>query len=75
MNSTKQQKKYDDDLFTQGYICACANIILTHGADQIAKDVLRGAGKVNWKIISDYDRDALAKASLAPRRRKSQTSP
>lgn len=72
MKSTTQRRA--DDIFTQGYVCACANIILTHGADTVAKDVLRGAGRVNWKIIDEYDRDTLAKVGLAPRRRKTRSA-
>lgn len=70
--NSPRQKKREDHAFTQGYVCAVANIISTHGEDVIARDVLRGAGHVNWKIIDDYDRDILAKAGLAPRRRKTR---
>lgn len=50
--------------FTQGYVCAVAEIIRTHDEPTIAQDVLRGAGKVDWDCIDDYDKATLQKAGL-----------
>jgi hypothetical protein len=45
--------------FTRGYVCAAAEIMRTHGNKQIARDVLRSAGKVDWNDINEADREAL----------------
>lgn len=52
--------------FNQGYVCAVANIVKMHGEDTIAKDVLRGAGNIDWSEIDPYDREILEKVGLAP---------
>lgn len=41
--------------FRRGYYIAVANIMRTHGADVIAKDVLRGYGNVDFEGIDPYD--------------------
>jgi hypothetical protein len=52
--------------FNQGYVCAVANIVKMHGEDSIARDVLRGAGRIDWSEIDQYDREILEKVGLAP---------
>lgn len=41
--------------FQDGYICAVANIIRTHDQPVIAKDVLKGLGKVDWSKVEPED--------------------
>ena len=50
--------------FTQGYICAVASLVKMHGEDTMAKDLLGGIGKVDWKNIDEYDRNILREAGL-----------
>jgi len=44
-----------DKGFNQGYLCAVANIMRTHGEDVIAKDVLRGGPSRKEAMESDID--------------------
>lgn len=62
----------NDHAFTQGYVCAVAALVSGHGADTMARDVLRCNTPSDWSIIDDHDREILANAGLAPRRRKSR---
>ena len=50
------KKESKSDLaFRQGYYCATANIIATHGETVIAEDVLKAYGRVNFSGIDAYD--------------------
>ena len=51
--------------FQDGYICAVAEIIRTHDLPTVAKDVLKGLGKVDWSKIEPEDRELLQKHGLA----------
>ena len=57
-------KKNADEKFNQGYICAVANILRMHDYPQVAKDVLEGAGVVDWSEIDEGDKAVLRKAGL-----------
>lgn len=54
--------------FTQGFICAVADIIRLHDQPTIAADVLRAIGKIDWSVIAQFDRATLAQHGLAPAR-------
>lgn len=74
--STRDRRLWEKG-FTDGYVCAVANIIRTHGETTIAKDVLGGCEptKRQWCSIEPYDRDLLAEHGLAPKRRKTRSAP
>lgn len=62
-------RKRDDELnreWHRGYVCAVAKIVLMHGEDTIAKDVLREGGRIDWSDIDDYDKDVLREANILP---------
>lgn len=63
-------EKVNANAFTQGYVCAVAALVAGHGADTMARDVLRCNTPKDWSIMDAYDHDILAKVGLAPRRRK-----
>lgn len=54
----------DSPTFVQGYVCAVAEIIRTHGEPTIARDVLKGVGKVDWRTIDEFDRETLRRAGI-----------
>ncbi|MFA6063930.1 MAG: hypothetical protein WC736_15185 [Gallionella sp.] len=62
----KSAKTLADLAFDRGYVCAVANIITTHGADVIARDVLRANPPQDWNNIDSYDKEILKKAGLLP---------
>lgn len=45
--------------FTDGYICAVANIIRTHDFPVVAKDVLKQFGKVDLRKVNKEDREII----------------
>lgn len=53
--------------FMQGYVCACATLQRAHGADTYTEELLNCFGRVDWKQIDEFDREAL-KGFMAPRR-------
>lgn len=53
-----------EQTFIQGYVCAVAEIIRTHDQPTIARDVLKGVGKVDWRTIDEFDRETLRKAGI-----------
>ena len=57
----------------RGFYCACATMITAHGEDSRVEDVLRCAGKVNFRGIDPYDREAL-KQTAAELKRKARAS-
>lgn len=57
--------------FDQGYACAVANIIRTHGEDGIARDVL-SCNRPDPKYIEESDREVLERAHLLSRRRRAR---
>jgi hypothetical protein len=50
--------------FDQGYVCAVADIIKSHGDETLARDVLMGLGPVDWTKIDKRDLDTLLEAKL-----------
>lgn len=60
--------------FIQGYACAVANIIRTHGEDGIAWDVFV-ANKCEPKECDAGDREVLQKAGFFNRRARKETRP
>jgi len=64
MTTTKQNEQpkpryKQSNAFKQGYYCAVANIIHTHGADVIALDVLRNYGEIDFTGIDEYEIEVL----------------
>ena len=64
MTTTKQNERpkpryKQSNAFKQGYYCAVANIIHTHGANVIALDVLRNYGEIDFTGIDEYDIEVL----------------
>lgn len=43
----------------RGFYCACATLIRAHGPDSRVEDVLRCAGKPNFRGIDQMDREVL----------------
>lgn len=62
MSDNRPSKEHCE--FERGYICAVAEIIRMHDEPVIAKDVLRGIGRVDWSLIDEYDRTTLRGAGL-----------
>lgn len=62
----KRMKKRKPTQFDHGYICACADIIRTHGEPTIARDVLKGVAPANldWSKANDLDVKVLFEAGL-----------
>jgi len=56
------------DAFMRGYICAVAEILRTYGDTVIARDVLKGAGKVDWRIIDKPDKKTIRMYGLLDKR-------
>jgi hypothetical protein len=51
--------------FSKGYMCACANIINTHGESGIAEDVFKGNG-MSVKQMRSYGIDEADIQTLMP---------
>ena len=50
--------------FRDGYFCAVANILRTHGEDVVARDVLRGFGAVDIENLNPDDFEVLKQYGL-----------
>lgn len=43
------------DQFTQGYLCAVANLLQSHGDSQEVTDLLQGIGDLSQAKIDEHD--------------------
>lgn len=66
--STKRTSKSKDALeaeWFKGYVCAVAKLVIMHGSDVEARDLLREAGRIPWDEIDPYDKEIISAANLA----------
>ena len=54
--------------FTQGYVCAVAELVRLFDQPTMAEELLKAVGKVDWNTIDDFDYRPLHKAGLASRK-------
>lgn len=59
----------DEKSFTQGYICAVANLIRLHDQPGMAEGLLSEIAPVDWRSIDAYDRKILRDAGLVAKKR------
>lgn len=45
--------------FRRGYYAACANLVAMHGEGNVAEDVLRAYGAIDFGDINDFDYNRL----------------
>jgi len=50
--------------FTKGYVCAVATLAKAYGDLTYADELLRALGKINWRLIDEYDREVLRGAGI-----------
>lgn len=50
--------------FENGYLCAVSALLVNHGEESYAKELLGALGRVKWKDVEEYDREVFKKYHL-----------